>query len=391
MSLNLLEELYDQYNDYIDDYQNHEQNNEPESFSNNEINIICQICKTSENLSFDFELNHYTCLKCGFICSSSNNVLNNQYMKENDFKDTSHINVNFVIANTISKNNNMVIKNIFNWNQISIKEMENIKLKKYIVKSCESLGFRKYIIDDIIIFYDLVFNNNYINDRLVLLRGNNKYGLIGSCIYYGCKKNNLVIPIRTIAKTLKITTKVINKNCNVFLKVIDDLKKKSEIYNYEFNISPSVNYLNTFLTNINIKSEDFDFVHQILDRINGNEKFANFLPHHSALLALLTYLKKEKYGFKQQKLCKLLGISRLLMIQLLKIRNTNFDYLYYGKQNQDQDKEVINLKESKQDKNNNSETLDLKLIEEQIKEIEKIDTNDYPNNLKLDYILFCLK
>lgn len=386
-----LEDLYNQYNEQINDCQN-------EKTQTDNINIICQICQTSDNLIFDFELNHYTCLNCGFICSSSNNILNNQLTKENDFKDTTHVNINYIVGNTLAGNNNMIIKNIFKWNQLTIKEMEMIKIKKFIVKTCETLGFRKFIIDDIVIFYDLIMNNNYVNDRLILLRGNNKYGLIGSCIYYGCKKNNFVISIRTIAKTLNITTKVINKNCNVFLKVIEELKQKSDIYNYEFNISPSSNYLTTFLTNLNIKSEDFEFIHQILERIKNNEKFENLLPHHSALLALLTYLKKEKYGFKQQQLCKLLGISRLLIIQLLKIRNTNFDYLYYGKtqsckkiQPNQNKKEIINLKEIKQNQNNDLKTTEIKNVQQQIEEIEKIDFNQYSNHLSLDYILFCLK
>lgn len=367
--------LYDLY-DKLED--NIEITNNIEEIKKEDKLIKCVNCSNLNSLIFDSEFNRYICLNCGFIHSNTVNILNNQQIRENDFKEQKQINIISSINDVLKKNNNFMLKNIFKWNQVSIKEVENNKIKRYIISKCEKLQLKRFVIDDIIIFFNLINENNICKGRNKKVRGNNKIGLIGSCIYYGTKKNNMLISIRTIAKLLNTKTKTINKMCNVFIETIERLNKDYEIYDVNNNIIQPVNYLNNYIIFLNIKFNDQEFILSILKRIENNVIFNNILPHHSALLAILTYLKKEKYGFNQFQICNIIGVSRILVIQLLKLRNQYFDYLYYGKTGEE--KEDNNKKEESENKD----------IENKIKETENIEYENMQNNLNLNYILSCL-
>ena len=342
----------------------------------NSNNLLCLNCMTSKYLSFDIEYNQFTCKNCGFIIPNAFTITKKKeekdYANQSTFTDAKSI-----ISYNMSSVKNITIQNIFRWNKATMKEIETSKMKKYIVSKCNILKIKKNVIDDVLIFYNLVMNNTFHKNRQLVMRGPNKIGLIGSCIYYAFKKNNSIISIRTISKTLNTTTRVVNKMCNVFLTVINELNKESNMYNYNFNVSVSINYLKTFINDLNLRESDHYFIIQILNNIEENEKFNNLLPHHKAILAILTYLKKEKYGFKQQIICKIFGISRNLLIFLLKTRNENFDYLYYKKIEKSEEIEKDKIKDIKKISKEN----------ELIMSIEKIDIKRYKQDITLEDLL----
>lgn len=333
--------------------------------------LLCLNCMTSKYLSFDVEYNQFTCQNCGFIIPNSFTITKKKEQKDYANQST-FIDAKSIISYNMSSVKNMTIQNIFRWNKATMKEIETSKMKKYIISKCNVLKIKKNVIDDVLIFYNLVMNNTFHKNRQLVMRGPNKIGLIGSCIYYAFKKNNSIISIRTISKTLNTTTKVVNKMCNVFLTVINELNKESKMYDYNFNVSVSINYLRTFINDLNLRETDHTFIIHILENIEKCKKFNDLLPHHKAILAILTYLKKEKYGFKQQIICKIFGISRNLLIFLLRTRNDNFEYLYYNK---DDVKEVENVK--KKDKEKISKEDELIIF------IEKIDINEYNHDIDL--------
>lgn len=339
--------------------------------NSNENNLLCLNCMTSLHLSFDIEYNQYICLNCGFIIPSI--VTNKKEPKDYNNNSTSSLDAKGLINYNSNYIKNTVVQNIIKWNKTTIKEVEDLKIKKYIIRKCEELKIKRNIIDDVLIFYKIVINNNYQKNRQLFLRGPNKIGLIGSCIYYAFKKNNTVISIRTISKTLHIATRVINKMCNVFLSVINRLNEESKLYNYNFNISVSNDYLDTFINLLNLKEEDIGFIKHILDNVENNSIFDNLLPHHKAILSVLTYLKKEKYGFKQQIICKIFCISRNLLITLIKLRNEHFDYLYYDKK---PEKNIIKVKHTiKKD--------------DAIIFIKNINIDEYNGDISTDYLISC--
>lgn len=337
-----------------------------------ENELLCLNCMTSKYLSFDIEYNQYICLNCGFIIPSF-------VSKKKEPKDYNNSSSNLDAKGLINYNSkfikNISIQNIIKWNKTTMSEVEELRIKKYIIKKCEELRIKKNVIDDVLIFYKLVMNNNFQKNRQLFLRGPNKIGLIGSCIYYAFKKNNTVISIRTLSKTLHIATRVINKMCNVFLSVINRLNEESKLYNYNFNVSVSIDYLDTFINLLNLREEDREFIKHILNNIENNPNFYNLLPHHKAILTILTYLRKEKYGFKQQVICKLFCISRNLLVDLIKLRNEHFDYLYYDKKIEENNKEIV--KSVKKD--------------ELLIFIENIDINEYNGDITIDVLISCFK
>ena len=366
-------ELYD----LLDQYETEnspvfEKTKEPEQTEDNSKSLLCLNCMTSKYLSFDVEYNQFTCQNCGFIIPNSFTVTKKKEQKDYTNQST-FIDAKSIISYNMSSVKNMTIQNIFRWNKATMKEIETSKMKKYIVSKCNVLKIKKNVIDDVLIFYSLVMNNTFHKNRQLVMRGPNKIGLIGSCIYYAFKKNNSIISIRTISKTLNTTTKVVNKMCNVFLTVINELNKESKIYDYNFNVSISINYLRTFINDLNLRETDHNFIIQILENIEKCKKFNDLLPHHKAILAILTYLKKEKYGFKQQIICKIFGISRNLLIFLLKTRNDNFDYLYYNKDEIQEDLKIVKKKDKEK----------ITKEDELIIFIEKIDINEYNHDITI--------
>lgn len=366
-----LYELLDQYE--TENSPVFEKTKEPEQVTeDNSKSLLCLNCMTSKYLSFDVEYNQFTCQNCGFIIPNSFTVTKKKEQKDYTNQST-FIDAKSIISYNMSSVKNMTIQNIFRWNKATMKEIETSKMKKYIVSKCNVLKIKKNVIDDVLIFYSLVMNNTFHKNRQLVMRGPNKIGLIGSCIYYAFKKNNSIISIRTISKTLNTTTKVVNKMCNVFLTVINELNKESNIYNYNFNVSISINYLRTFINDLNLRETDHNFIIQILENIEKCKKFNDLLPHHKAILAILTYLKKEKYGFKQQIICKIFGISRNLLIFLLKTRNDNFDYLYYNKDEIQEDLKIVKKKDKEK----------ITKEDELIIFIEKIDINEYNHDITI--------
>lgn len=365
-----LYELLDQYE--TENSPVFEKTKEPEQTEDNSKSLLCLNCMTSKYLSFDVEYNQFTCQNCGFIIPNSFTVTKKKEQKDYTNQST-FIDAKSIISYNMSSVKNMTIQNIFRWNKATMKEIETSKMKKYIVSKCNVLKIKKNVIDDVLIFYSLVMNNTFHKNRQLVMRGPNKIGLIGSCIYYAFKKNNSIISIRTISKTLNTTTKVVNKMCNVFLTVINELNKESNIYNYNFNVSISINYLRTFINDLNLRETDHNFIIQILENIEKCKKFNDLLPHHKAILAILTYLKKEKYGFKQQIICKIFGISRNLLIFLLKTRNDNFDYLYYNKDEMQEDLKIVKKKDKEK----------ITKEDELIIFIEKININEYNHDITI--------
>ena len=74
-------------------------------------------------------------------------------------------------------------------------------------------------------------------------------------------------------------------------------------------------------------------------------------------------------------ICKLFCISRNLLVDLIKLRNEHFDYLYYDKKIEENNKEIV--KSVKKD--------------ELLIFIENIDINEYNGDITIDILISCFK
>lgn len=370
---------------------NDNQKEEPEVDDKGNKLIKCKFCQSINSIVYDSENYYYICTVCGSV--NNEEEIRYEYMSQDKEKIdyTKQIYTKSAISKAFYKSvKSQHIRNIYKWNVVSFKEMEEQKIRKLIYKSCETLNVKKCIADDTIILYKLVVVNHTTKDlknvetRQVTYRGTNKIGIIGSCIYYACKKNSFNKTIREIAICLHITTKLLNKSCNSFLKSMEAMN-----YDYDFNVSTPEDYLNTYQILLGIHCEDMKEIRMILENINNCHFFDTKVPHIKALISIITFLKNNDYGITQQKICDSAGISRITLMQLYKERDMLFEELTTGKKSTKYIKPELTVNNSLSSDYEQLEPLIVSFdeIDDKLKEIQKIEVNKYVNNLYLDKII----
>lgn len=394
---NLMDNMAETCQNIIGDYEDNNKSSSPK-IENQNLNylkpdksenklIICKYCNAINSIVYDSENYYYICRECGNVNEESD--LNYEYINQEKDKDdySKQIYNKSTITKAFYKSvKSQGIRNIYKWNMTTFREMEEQKIRKLIYKSCEILKLKKCISDDAMILYKLVVANHTTEDlkgvelRRVTYRGTNKIGIIGSCIYYACKKNSFNKSVREIAICLHITTKLLNKSCNSFLKSVEAMK-----YDYDFNVSVPEDYLNSYQMVLSIPSKDMNLIRQILLNIEKCHYFNTKVPHIKALISIIVYLKNNNYGITQQKLCDTTGISRITLLQLTKESNIYYNQLFYG---EPLENEIIQNDTITTDSDDIESVINTDQdLEDKLKEINKIDEKHFINNLYLDKIL----
>ena len=189
----------------------------------------CPECNQSELSEIEGKL---ICLNCG--TNSNEQIFDNNLEHVKDDKDN-HMKSrsNFQINELLPKSS---MRTILNGKGISFKQRQNHKwasgnaykeTSKYLIFNIIERKCKEVKICEAVIQYakELYLG---IWDEGKKFRGNNRVGIIGACIYYGCQKRNVYYEISDIAKLMNVKEKYIATGIDIIGEYIYQHKIYSE-------------------------------------------------------------------------------------------------------------------------------------------------------------------
>ena len=244
-----------------------EKEKEKDVFDNdNKTNSVIQKC-CSDNANIIINNTDFICTKCGKTQSSLSTEAEWRYYGCNDSKSANPTRcgmpVNELlpkssIESTISTNNNNN-QNMNNIRRINIwsgsmpyKERSLYLVFNQIQEKSYNNGLSKKIINDAKNIYKQISEKK-------ISRGNNRKGIIASCVYFSCKLNSVPRSTKEIAKIFDINITVMTKGCKIFNNIIQlNELKKSIINNTIVNTESikSIDFIDRFCSKLCMSNED---------------------------------------------------------------------------------------------------------------------------------------
>lgn len=156
------------------------------------------------------------------------------------------------------------LKKLHNWGRIPYKERSLGIVFGIISQICAKGHILKCVEDDAKIMFKNIHSGKHFlekkRNKNIILRGKNRIGLIGACIYFACKKNNKIRTPKEIAELCDIETTELNKGCKFFIKTVSHRKTYTELTSY---IDQTNNFVSLFCTRLNLNREYMDLALKI--------------------------------------------------------------------------------------------------------------------------------
>ena len=133
----------------------------------------------------------------------------------------------------------------------NVFESISIRAKNYGIPSC--------IIEDAKYKYKII-------SEVKISRGENRIGIIASCLFIACYENQSRRSIKEIAEIFKIPSTSMTKGFKKFNEIMLSLKPE---YKDKFNscISESIDFINRFCSNLNLEKEIVDICRYVCNKI----------------------------------------------------------------------------------------------------------------------------
>ena len=207
------------------------EDNKPKKETVNIIENTCKNCNGQQIIAIDGE--NY-CSNCG---EYFNNVFSvspeYRYYGEGGVNPTrlgmpvSKLLPQSSMSTFISYNNSYCFSNIrrfHHWNAMPYKERSLWKVYNIIQKKSQQAGISKSIIEEAKAMYTTL-------NKTIISRGANRNGLIATCVYYACKKNNVPRSNKEIADIFGISYNIMTRGCKRFNEIwrVSDSDKKMNV------------------------------------------------------------------------------------------------------------------------------------------------------------------
>jgi transcription initiation factor TFIIB len=157
-----------------------------------------------------------------------------------------------------------------------------------------SNGIPQKIIDDAKVLYKKASEKK-------ISRGNNKQGLIASCIYHACLMNNLPRSSKEIAKMFDIDPIILNKGNSRFQTLL------------QINVSSSspLDFISRYCSNLDMKMEDIENCKILAKFLDESEIMSDNSPTSSCASILYYYSKKKNLGISKKHFSDICQVSEV--------------------------------------------------------------------------------
>jgi transcription initiation factor TFIIB len=136
-------------------------------------------------------------------------------------------------------------------------------------------------------------------------RGDNKEGLIASCIFHACSINNLPRSPKEIAKMFNINPVILNKGNSRFQTLLQINVVSS---------SPS-DFITRYCSALNMKMDDIDNCKVLVKFLEDNEIMSDNSPTSGCASILYYYSEKKKLGYVKKQFAEVCNVSEVTVIK----------------------------------------------------------------------------
>ena len=201
-------------------------------------------CKNCNGFNLLKNDSHYICEDCGTI----NKEILDRGMEYNNDNNNSRVGcaINPFLPRSsmgtkLGGSNNFRLKKIQKWEQMVYRERSLLEVLKFIQNICESNNIQKAIIDNAQILFKNINNSKHLTGdkkgKQIIIRGENRIGLIAACIYYGSKMQKDPRTQKEIAKICNLNVTSVTRGCRKFREILKeneilDLVKPCDLLSY---------------------------------------------------------------------------------------------------------------------------------------------------------------
>jgi transcription initiation factor TFIIB len=284
--------------------------------SNSNTKYTCIGCD-GKNLVQDYSKGCVKCTDCG-LCSTQIFDENPEWSLYEDGKGEGSVRcgpaTNFFLpksslGTTISGKGYSVLKMLQTWNQMPYKERSLSDILQHLEQVCKKNNLPKSVIDNVKILYkqihDLKYETEEKKDKSVIIRGDNRTGIYGACVYYGAQLQGYSRQVKEIAAMLETTIKVVTKGIRKF----NDLMKKNNLIN---TISSTPNdHIERFCQKLKLKKEQVQQIKIISNNITRLYLASNHQPTSIAAGAILVYSNIYEVDIQKKTISEIFEISNV--------------------------------------------------------------------------------
>jgi transcription initiation factor TFIIB len=287
--------------------------------------LCCNIIENHKNVNGVIE-----CLKCSKIISNILSTPEWRYYGADDTKsgdptrcgmpmnallpDSS---VGSIILNQYSKDKNMnQIKKYQDWSSMTYKERSTYKVYNVITDICKKCDLPKVIEIEAKSLYKIISETK-------ISRGNNRKGIIASCIYFACKTCNVPRSQKEIAQIFDLKIPVMTKGCKLFQEIIHMSKNKNRVLNAD-SIS-SEDFIERFCNRLNIDEFHIKKIKKIEIDSRSTYIISEVRPDSIAAGSILLYSKLNNLNIDKSKISE---ISRISEVTINKCCKKLQDFMY---------------------------------------------------------------
>tara|TARA_B100001540_G_scaffold317650_1_gene351859 strand:+ start:2414 stop:3385 length:972 start_codon:yes stop_codon:yes gene_type:complete len=162
-------------------------------------------------------------------------------------------------------------------------------------------GISQKVVDDAKIFYKKTSEKK-------ISRGDNKEGLIASCIYHSCLVNNVPRSSKEIANMFNISHVVLNKGNSRFQQLL------------QINVISSnpKDFISRFGSHLNMQKEDIDNCKKLIDFLEKNEIMNDNSPTSSAAGILYYYSQVNNLKYTKKQFSEVCSVSEVTIVKCYK-------------------------------------------------------------------------
>ena len=140
-------------------------------------------------------------------------------------------------------------------------------------------------------------------------RGNNRKGIIASCIYFACKTCNVPRSQKEIAHIFELKIPIMTKGCKLFQEIIHMSKNKDRVINA--NSISSDNFIERFCNRLNIDENKVNFIKSIENKVKNTSLISEVRPDSIAAGSILLYCKLNNLNIGKKEISDISCISEV--------------------------------------------------------------------------------
>lgn len=204
-----------------------------------------------------------------------------------------------------SKRDNIDIKRIRMyqlWNSMPYDERTLWTVFEKLTTSTLNNGIPQKVIDDAKVLYKKASEKK-------ISRGDNKDGLIASCIYHSCLINNVPRSSKEIAAMFNISPVILNRGNSRFQTLLK----------INVNSSGPEDFISRFGSKLAMKMNDIENCKNLVTFLNKNEILSDNSPTSSAAGILYYYSSTEELGYTKKQFSQVCNVSEVTIIKNYKI------------------------------------------------------------------------